>query len=93
MKKLSVLNNDEKYFEFQSLNDFDKPIYFDNNSTTQTDADAVSAMIRVMEIDYYNPSSIHTGGLAVKKIIENARASVADFIGCNIDEKIGRVHV
>ncbi len=55
-------------------------IYFDNSATTALSDAAKSAMLAAMET-YANPSSLHKSGLAARKIIDNARSSVANALG------------
>lgn len=89
MTKLPVLNNFEaEEFDFQSLADFARPIYMDNNSTTQVDDDALTELILAFEKNYANPSGMHAAGIAVKGKIEKARKNVADFIGCHAKEVV-----
>lgn len=89
MTKLPVLNNSTvEEFSFKSLADFARPIYMDNNATTQVDDDAILVMLEAMEKSYANPSGIHAAGQAVKQKIEQARKYVADFIGCLAKEVI-----
>lgn len=55
-------------------------IYFDNSATTALSVAAKEAMREAMEI-YANPSSLHRDGLRARKIIDSARASVAEALG------------
>lgn len=83
MKKLPVVDNkDVEAFSFQSLADFARPIYLDNNATTQVDDDAVAAMFNALEKNYANPSGMHAAGQHAKQSVEDSRKAVADFIGC-----------
>lgn len=87
MKKLPVINNSQtEDFSFKSLADFARPIYMDNNATTQVDDDAVLAMLEVLEKSYANPSGMHSAGRFVKQKMEKAREYVADFMGCTPKE-------
>lgn len=56
-------------------------IYLDYNATTPLRAEARNAMIAAMDV-VGNPSSVHAEGRAAKAIIENARAQVAELVGC-----------
>ena len=62
-------------------------IYFDSAATTKPSEKAVQAAQKAIEI-YGNPSSVHSAGLASKKIIDTARKSVSSAIGCQPDEII-----
>lgn len=57
-------------------------IYFDNNATTQLAPAVIDAMNSALQ-SYGNPSSAHTVGQASKKIIDDARGSVADLLGAS----------
>ncbi|MFC1815596.1 cysteine desulfurase NifS [Thermodesulfobacteriota bacterium] len=58
-----------------------KPIYVDNNATTQVAPQVLEAMLPYFSEYYGNPSSMHSFGGNVAKKIRAARASVADLIG------------
>ena len=55
-------------------------IYADNAATTKMSRTAIDAMLRCMEQDYGNPSSLYTIGQQAKEILEQARADVAAVI-------------
>ena len=55
-------------------------IYADNAATTRMSRTAIDAMLRCMEQDYGNPSSLYTIGQQAKEILEQARADVAAVI-------------
>lgn len=88
MKKLPVLDSNVQEFSFHSLADFARPIYLDNNATTQIDDDAATEMFVALEKNYANPSGMHAAGKSVKQHIEKARDYVANFIGCTSAEII-----
>ena len=52
-------------------------IYADNAATTKMSRTAIDAMLRCMEADYGNPSSLYTIGQHAKESLEQARADVA----------------
>ena len=56
-----------------------KGIYLDYAATTPVDPEVVQAMNAYYNIHFANPSSIHTPGVANKKVINEARKTVA---GC-----------
>ena len=60
--------------------------YLDNAATTKVCPEAVSAMVKVMEEDYGNPSSAHKMGIRAEKELSSARESVAAAIGCKASE-------
>ena len=55
-------------------------IYADNAATTKMSRTAIDAMLKCMEADYGNPSSLYTIGQHAKEILEQARADVATVI-------------
>lgn len=55
-------------------------VYLDWNATTPLCAEARAAMIAAMDV-VGNPSSVHAEGRAAKKIIEAARADLAEAFG------------
>lgn len=62
-------------------------IYFDSAATTEPLKCAVDAATSAMSV-YGNPSSTHSAGLTAKKIIDNARKSVANSLYCKTEEII-----
>ena len=61
-------------------------IYADNAATTKMSRTAIDAMLRCMEHDYGNPSSLYTIGQQAKEILEQARADVAAVINAEPQE-------
>ena len=55
-------------------------IYADNAATTKMSRTAIDAMLKCMEADYGNPSSLYTIGQQAKETLEQARADVAAVI-------------
>lgn len=62
-------------------------IYLDNNATTPLHPEVKKAIVQAMEC-YGNASSFHTPGREARKIIEEARENIAQFIGASPDEII-----
>lgn len=56
--------------------------YFDNNATTRTAPEVVEAMLPFFSERYGNASSMHAFGGSVHKDMEEARAKIASFLGC-----------
>jgi cysteine desulfurase len=56
-------------------------IYLDNNATTAIHPDVLRILEEAMRETYGNASSIHREGQAARRVIENARESVARLIG------------
>ncbi len=61
-------------------------IYFDNAATTKVIKKACDAAISAMEINFANPSSLHSLGISAEKIVKEARASISDALSCEPDE-------
>lgn len=61
-------------------------IYLDNNATTPVDPDVRLALMYALEKGFGNPSSAHAAGRESKKIIDNARLSIASLLKCGPDE-------
>ena len=55
-------------------------IYADNAATTKMSPEAIRVMLRCMEEEYGNPSSLYTTGQRAKEILEEARADIARII-------------
>ncbi|HEV7736882.1 MAG TPA: cysteine desulfurase family protein [Chlamydiales bacterium] len=63
-------------------------IYFDNNSTTSLDPRVLQAMMEDLGGPPANPSSVHFFGVRAKKLLQNARHSIANFFGVLPEEII-----
>ncbi len=61
-------------------------IYLDNNATTRPCAEAVAAMLPLLDSDYANPSSVHRFGQAARHAVDEARARLAALVGCTENE-------
>jgi len=64
----------------------DKVIYMDNNATTRIAPEVLDAMMPFLSDCYGNPSSMHTFGGQVGRVIEEARTKVADLLGALPEE-------
>lgn len=62
------------------------PIYLDYNATTPIDPRVVEAMLPYLAIHFGNPSSAHHYGHAAHEAVTEARAQVAQLLGCAADE-------
>lgn len=56
-------------------------IYLDNCATTKPRAEVVEEMMRTLNTDYANPSSLHRFGMKAEEEREKARKNVADLLG------------
>ena len=63
-------------------------VYLDNASTTPVDAEVRKAMEQYSAVSYGNPSSLNKMGIDARKAVEDARASVANVLGCRHNEII-----
>lgn len=56
--------------------------YFDNAATTAVFPEVKELMVRLMEEDYGNPSSLHMKGVQAEKYIKEATARIAKELKC-----------
>lgn len=61
-------------------------IYLDNAGTTRVYDEAMEAMKEVYSNTFFNPSSTYKDALAVKKLISESRAVIAQKLGCAPNE-------
>jgi len=61
-------------------------MYFDNASTTRVCDEAAAAALRVMTVNYGNPSSTHTLGREARRELDTARRAVARALGASENE-------
>ena len=57
-------------------------IYADNAATTKMSSTAIEAMLPCFDVQYGNPSSLHSSGQEAKELLEDARARIATLLGC-----------
>lgn len=62
-------------------------IYFDSAATAVPSAAAIAAAENAFKI-YGNPSSVHSEGIAAKKILDDARKKVSFALSCRPDEVV-----
>lgn len=60
--------------------------YFDNAATTAVFPEVKDLMVRLLEADYGNPSSLHMKGVEAEKYIKTARQQIATEIKCQDKE-------
>lgn len=65
-----------------------KNVYLDNNATTMPAPEVLQAMEPCFRDLWGNPSSMHTFGGRVKKLVDTARQQVAELIGAEPSEII-----
>ncbi len=56
-------------------------IYLDHNATTPVREEVVTAMTQVLREHHGNPSSTHREGAMARRLMEDARSSVASLVG------------
>lgn len=62
--------------------------YFDNSATTKPTDAVVKDMVKMLTVNYGNPSSLHHAGDMASFSLEHAREAVAKSFGCEKDEVI-----
>ena len=63
-----------------------KEHYLDNSATTQVLPAVAEKAVELMVEEFGNPSSLHTRGFQARKLLEEARAQVADALGAQPEE-------
>ena len=61
-------------------------IYFDNSATTKPYKEVLDTFLKVNESYYANPSSIHSFGGRVEKLIQQSREQIASLLGIKTKE-------
>ena len=57
-------------------------VYLDHNATTEPAPEVVREMVDALQMAWGNPSSTHEPGQAARRLLADARARVASFLGC-----------
>lgn len=60
-------------------------IYFDNASTTKTDAEVREIMLEALENSWANPSSLHKLGFELEKKVKKARLTISNKLGVSAE--------
>ena len=63
-------------------------IYLDYCATTPVHPSVQNAMLRALDVDFGNPSSLHWAGKDSKQLVDQARMEIAQGIGCQAAEII-----
>lgn len=63
-------------------------VYFDNAATTKIIPEVREIMLKTMDEDYGNPSSMHLKGVGAENYVRNARNSIAKQLKCEPKEII-----
>ena len=61
-------------------------LYLDSAATAKPNKEVLKAVMPYLTDDFYNPSSIYSNGVRVRRAIDNARESIAGFINADTDE-------
>lgn len=61
-------------------------IYLDYNASTPIDPRTLQVMVKVLEEDFGNPSSIHFHGQKARQRLEKSRQTIADYLGVKPEE-------
>src|SRR3954471_22484941 len=61
----------------------DDIVYLDNNATTRVAPEVFEAMRPYLADLYGNPSSAHTFGRRMRRVVEHAREQVAEALGAS----------
>ena len=61
-------------------------LYLDSAATAKPNKEVLEAVMPYLTDNFYNPSSIYSNGVKVRRAIDNARESIAGFINANTDE-------
>ncbi len=61
-------------------------VYFDNAATTRVYPEVKDLMIKLLDVDYGNPSSLHMKGVEAEKYIKEATARIALELKCQEKE-------
>lgn len=63
-------------------------VYLDNNATTRPMPRVVTAVIRALEADWANPSSVHSLGQEVARKVASSREQVAQLLGVRAERVV-----
>lgn len=63
-------------------------VYFDYCATTPIHPQVRNEMLRALDEDFGNPSSIHWAGQSARQLVDHARLQVANGLGCTPDQII-----
>jgi cysteine desulfurase len=63
-------------------------LYLDYNASTPIAPEVAAVMREAMEGAFGNPSSAHWAGVPARRMVEEARRQVADFLGCTAQEVV-----
>ncbi len=61
-------------------------VYLDNSATTKPCPESTEAVLKMLNENYGNPSSLHKIGIDAAKAVMKSRQSIANLMGCERDE-------
>lgn len=61
-------------------------LYLDSAATAKPNKEVLKAVMPYLTDNFYNPSSIYSNGVRVRRAIDDARESIASFINADADE-------
>lgn len=61
-------------------------LYLDSAATAKPNKEVLEAIMPYLTDNFYNPSSIYSNGVRVRRAIDDARESIAGFINADTDE-------
>lgn len=61
-------------------------LYLDSAATAKPNKEVLETVMPYLTDEFYNPSSIYSDGVRVRRAIDNARESIAGFINADTDE-------
>lgn len=61
-------------------------LYLDSAATAKPNKEVLKAVMPYLTDNFYNPSSIYSNGVRVRRAIDDARESIAGFINADTDE-------
>ena len=64
----------------------DRIVYADNAATTPVKREVIDAMAPCFSLTWGNPSSLHSKGREAKNLLNDARARIANTLGCRENE-------
>ena len=76
----------ERKKETVSMDNSVKRIYVDNAATTPVSKEVLDAIMPCLTEVWGNPSSLHEDGQRAKELLDGARATIAEAIGCEPGE-------
>ncbi len=61
-------------------------VYMDYAAATPVDPRVIKAMQKYQELEFGNPSSVHSSGVNAKRAVEDSRKEIASILNCQLGE-------